>query len=96
MTTASGIAGNPRLIKRFVNALAIRMTISNAHGVGVDEPLLAKLLLFEWLGNPKAYVDLIAKVSVGDNGKPAFPADGRSAQTQARIWNCRRPGTSRS
>ena len=47
--------GNPRLIKRFLNALSIRMTISNAQGVGVDEAVLAKLLLFERLGNPKAY-----------------------------------------
>src|SRR5262245_6210751 len=45
MTTASGIAGNPRLIKRFLNALAVRMAISHAHGVGVDEAVLAKMLL---------------------------------------------------
>jgi predicted KAP-like P-loop ATPase len=75
MTTASGIAGNPRLMKRFLNALAIRMTISNAQGVGVDEAILAKLLLFERLGNPKAYSELIAKVSARDNGKPAFMAE---------------------
>lgn len=75
MTTASGISGNPRLIKRFLNALAIRMTISNAQGVGVDEAVLAKLLLFERLGNPKAYADLIAKVSADENGKPAFLAE---------------------
>jgi predicted KAP-like P-loop ATPase len=34
MTTASGVRGNPRLIKRFLNALAIRMSISRAQGVG--------------------------------------------------------------
>lgn len=72
MTTASGIAGNPRLIKRFLNALAIRMAISNAQGVGVDEAVLAKLLLFERLGNPKAYAELIKAVSASDSGKPAF------------------------
>jgi predicted KAP-like P-loop ATPase len=72
MTTASGITGNPRLIKRFLNALAIRMTISNAQGVGVDEAVLAKLLLFERLGNPKAYAELMSAVSTSDAGKPAF------------------------
>jgi predicted KAP-like P-loop ATPase len=72
MTTASGILGNPRLIKRFLNALAIRMTISRAQGVGVDEAVLAKLLLFERLGNPKAYSELIAAASASDTGKPAF------------------------
>jgi predicted KAP-like P-loop ATPase len=75
MTSATGIAGNPRLIKRFLNALSIRMTISNAQGVGVDEAVLAKLLLFERLGNPKAYAELISAVSASEQGKPAFLAD---------------------
>lgn len=75
MTTASGISGNPRLVKRFLNALAIRMTISRAQGVGVDEAVLAKLLLFERLGDPKAYAELIAEVSASDSGKPAFLGD---------------------
>lgn len=75
MTTASGIAGNPRLIKRFLNALAIRMTISKAQGVGVDEAVLAKLLLFERLGNPKAYAELIAAASASDTGKAPFLAE---------------------
>jgi predicted KAP-like P-loop ATPase len=72
MTTASGIAGNPRLIKRFLNALAIRMAISKAHGVGVDEAVLAKLLLFERLGDPKAYAELLSKIGASDAGKPVF------------------------
>ena len=75
MTTASGIVGNPRLIKRFLNALSIRMTISNAQGVGVDEAVLAKLLLFERLGNPKAYEILVESVSASDSGKPSFLAE---------------------
>src|SRR3546814_1497397 len=37
MIGATGISGNPRLIKRFLNALAIRMTISKAQGVGVED-----------------------------------------------------------
>lgn len=75
MTGASGIAGNPRLIKRFLNALAIRMAISNAQGVGVDEMVLAKLLLFERLGNPKAYTELITAVGASDSGRPTLLAE---------------------
>ena len=75
MTTASGILGNPRLIKRFLNALAIRMAISDAQGVGVDEAVLAKLLLFERLGSPKAFAELMAKVSANETGKPTFLAE---------------------
>lgn len=75
MATASGIAGNPRLIKRFLNALAIRMAISRAHGVGVDEAVLAKMLLFERLGNSKAYSELAKAVAESDDGKPTFLAE---------------------
>lgn len=75
MTSASGIVGNPRLIKRFLNALAIRMAISRAQGVGVDEAVLAKLLLFERLGNPKAYAELMTSVSSDEQGKPVLIAE---------------------
>jgi predicted KAP-like P-loop ATPase len=72
MTSASGIAGNPRLIKRFLNALSIRMSMSGAQGVGVDESELAKVLLFERCGDPKAYVELIKAVTESTDGRPAF------------------------
>ena len=72
MVSASQIAGNPRLIKRFLNALSIRMTISRANSVGVDEAVLAKMFLFESCGNPKAYDSLIASVNDDPDGKPAF------------------------
>jgi predicted KAP-like P-loop ATPase len=74
MTSATGVLGNPRLIKRFMNALSIRMAISRAHGVGVDEAVLAKLLLFERLGSPKAYADLVAAIGTSDAGTPSFLA----------------------
>ncbi|MHC2462489.1 KAP family P-loop NTPase fold protein [Bradyrhizobium embrapense] len=72
MTTASGIVGNPRLIKRFLNALSIRMTIAKAQQVDVDEAVLAKLLLFERIGDPKAYAELVKNVTTDAEGKPSF------------------------
>jgi len=75
MATASQIAGNPRLIKRFLNALAIRMTISRNHGVGVDETALAKMLLFERCGYPKAYEVLTKTINEDNDGKPRFLAE---------------------
>ena len=72
MVSASQISGNPRLVKRFLNALSIRMAISHAQDVGVDEAVLAKMLLFERCGNPKAYDALIAAVNNDPEGKPAF------------------------
>lgn len=70
MTTSTGIVGNPRLIKRFLNALAIRMAISRAHHVGVDEAALVKMMLFERCGDRKAYAALTKAVSEDRDGKP--------------------------
>ena len=75
MTTASQIGGNPRLIKRFLNALSIRMAISKAQGVGVDEAVLAKMLLFERCALPAAYDVLAKAVNNDDEGKPRLLAD---------------------
>lgn len=72
MTRSDRIAGNPRLMKRFLNALSIRMTISTAQGVGVDEAVLAKLLLFERLAPPAAYSALTASVNSDPDGKPTL------------------------
>lgn len=75
MTKATKIKGNPRLIKRFLNALAIRMTISRAHGIGIDEAALVKMLLFERCGDAKAYAELSSAVMSDTNGKPTFLHD---------------------
>lgn len=72
MTSATGINGNPRLIKRFLNALSIRMAMSYAQGVGVDESVLVKVLLFERCGDPKAYAALTKAVTENNDGKPTF------------------------
>lgn len=63
------------MIKRFLNALSIRMAMSSAQGVGVDESVLAKVLLFERYGDPKAYAALIKSVTESDQGKPVFLED---------------------
>jgi predicted KAP-like P-loop ATPase len=79
MTTATDIGGNPRLIKRFLNALSIRLAIAKTHGVAVDEAVLVKLLLFERLADPRAYAELLARVSADERGRPAFLGDWEEA-----------------
>ena len=75
MAQATGVAGNPRLIKRFLNAVAIRKKLSDALAIGVDEAALAKMLLFERCGNKDAYAELIRKVNEDTEGKPTFLAE---------------------
>ena len=72
MTTARQIAGNPRLIKRFLNTLSIRSAIARSQGVSVDEAALAKMLLFERCGSADGYAKLVKEVNESEDGKPAF------------------------
>jgi predicted KAP-like P-loop ATPase len=51
------------------------MTISAAHGVGVDEAALVKMLLFERSGDPGAYAQLAEAVMENSSGKPEFLRD---------------------
>lgn len=88
MTTASGIAGNPRLIKRFLNALSVRMAVANSQGVAVNEAALAKLLLFERLAPPDLYLALATDITNSSDGKPHMlrpwePNDKATAEANA-------------
>lgn len=69
MAGATRIQGNPRLIKRFLNMLAIRMTIARAHGVTVDEAIVTKLLLLERCAPPKAFTEIASEVMKGADGR---------------------------
>jgi predicted KAP-like P-loop ATPase len=67
------------------------MTISKAQGVGVDEAVLAKLLLFERIGEAKAYADLIKNVTTDMEGKPEFLKEWEEAATAGRDLELKDP-----
>lgn len=68
MASASRIQGNPRLIKRFLNTLAIRLTIARTNGVTIDEAVLTKMLLLERCAPPKAFSDIATEVTKSADG----------------------------
>ncbi|WP_164969795.1 P-loop NTPase fold protein [Arcobacter sp. F2176] len=72
MATVEQLAGNPRLIKRFLNNLIIRETIANTQGIGIAFEELVKLQLFERCASPRAFEFLAKKVSESDDGKVDF------------------------
>ena len=72
MASTAGVGGNPRLIKRFLNALSIRVSISRAQGVAVDEAVLAKMLLLERHGTTGSFPELVRRVANSATGKPDF------------------------
>lgn len=79
MTTSDKIAGNPRLIKRFLNTLHIRLQTAAAQKVTVDEATLAKLLLFERCAKEEAYRQLVRAINDSDKGQPLFLLDWERA-----------------
>lgn len=76
MATAKRIAGNPRLIKRFMNTLAIRKSLATAQGIEVDPAVLAKILLFERCASSAAFNLLIRLVNEAPDGVPLPLAEG--------------------
>jgi predicted KAP-like P-loop ATPase len=74
MTGAKDIAGNPRLIKRFLNAISLRLSLAKEQGVAVDEAVLTKLLLFERCGSTDAYETLMRSVTEDTQGHPTILA----------------------
>lgn len=75
MATTEQLAGNPRLIKRFLNNLIIRETIAITQGMGIAFEELVKLQLFERCASPVAFEFLAKKVSESDDGKAQFLID---------------------
>ncbi len=68
LTSEDEIAGNPRLIKRFMNNLIIREKIASAQGMGIDFELLVKIQLFERCALPNEFEYLNKIVLSSDDG----------------------------
>lgn len=94
LTTTKQIAGNPRLIKRFLNDLNIRKTVADAEGMTLAYEALLKLQLFERCVSPAAFEFIVAEASKNEEGKPDFIselesslADGNDYEPPHESWN---------
>lgn len=63
LVSSKRIKGNPRLIKRFLNALEIRKKVARLNGITVDSGILIKMLLFERCASGSAFEYLAEIVS---------------------------------
>jgi len=45
---ASGLNGNPRQCKRFLNAMEMRLSMANYKGINLDRRILAKIMMLEY------------------------------------------------
>lgn len=69
---AEGTKGNPRQVKRFLNALLLRQLIARARGFAelVSQPVLAKLMLAERF-QPDFYEHIAAQAMASGDGRAA-------------------------
>lgn len=72
LVTSVEIAGNPRLIKRFLNNLMIRRTIAEAMNMPLALEELVKIQLFERCASAAAYEFFTKAVASGPEGKAEF------------------------
>jgi len=67
---ATGLSGNPRQIKRFLNSLMVRVQIAEAHGIAelINKDKLAKLMLLERF-HEVIYEHIFGNIATSENGK---------------------------
>jgi predicted KAP-like P-loop ATPase len=67
---STGLKGNPRNTKRFLNSLFLRMKIGEIHGLKalIRLDVLAKLMLLE-IFDSERYQELVNQVAVSDDGR---------------------------
>ena len=71
-----GLKGNPRQVKRFLNALLLRKQLAMAAGLNIRDIVLVKLMLLEYILGPRREAkERAAKktVEVTDTVKPVEP-----------------------
>ena len=87
---AEGTKGNPRQIKRFLNALLVRQVIANARGFGeqIKQPVLAKLMLAERF-QPDFYEYVSMRTMGANDGRIS---DLASLESTGKGEDVRRPG----
>lgn len=86
LASAEQIAGNPRLIKRFLNNLVLREAIARSQGMSIGFPELVKLQLFERCANAVGFEHLAKAVAASDDGKVQFLADLEAAAQKGDAW----------
>ena len=69
MTTAPSIAGNPRLIKRFLNNLIIRNAVAVSQEMTLSFDVMVKMHLLERCAPKTAFDEIADMVATSDDGK---------------------------
>ncbi len=75
------VLGNPRIVKRLFNTIRLRSELANSRKMPLDEPILAKLAIFERCTGDDAYTHLCVLISQSPDGKVELLRQLESAGT---------------
>lgn len=70
LASAPNINGNPRIIKRLLNTVKMRVTIARKRKMPIDEAMLIKLAIFERCVTARSYELLAMFIHESPEGKP--------------------------
>lgn len=70
LASSTSILGNPRIVKRMLNVVRMRVRVAALREMPVDEALIAKVALFERCMDEKAVAHLYSIINVAAGGKP--------------------------
>lgn len=83
---ARHLEGNPRRLKRFLNAYWLRSAIADLRGITFDPPVLAKLMVLEEI-YPVVFDELVKRIDTGDLGSHLKDLEqGAAGDETARGW----------
>lgn len=82
LVTSPDIAGNPRLIKRFMNQLMIRLAVAKAMEMPLAIEALVKVQLLERCASTAAFEFFSKQVATGQDGKAGFLANAERAAAE--------------
>lgn len=68
LAEAQRVSGNPRIVKRMLNAVRLRSQIARTRGMPLSEAIIAKLVLFERCASAKATSALLNYIAASKDG----------------------------
>lgn len=74
LANSASVLGNPRIVKRMLNVVRMRVRVAKMRGMPVNEALIAKIALFERCMDEKAVSHLYSVINSAAGGKPEILA----------------------
>lgn len=75
LASSHSVLGNPRIVKRLLNVVRMRVRVAALREMPVDEALIAKVALFERCMDEKAVAHLYSMINGAAGGKPEVLAE---------------------